>query len=124
MDLLRGLDCVIKYGEFGVYRVLGVAVPSATDYASLSTPIPEAAEVIADRLHLLLPLAGINGEQRVHGLRADVEPADMEVACFGQEANGGLTGADAVLAAIDDPAQYPQVLPEPGTGTARLSLVQ
>jgi len=36
MDLLRGLGCVIEYGEFGVYRVLAVAVPSTTDYRSLS----------------------------------------------------------------------------------------
>ena len=35
MDLLRGLGCVIEYGEFGVYRVLAVAVPATTDYASL-----------------------------------------------------------------------------------------
>lgn len=35
MDLLRGLDCVIEYGEFGVYRVLAVAVPATTDYEGL-----------------------------------------------------------------------------------------
>ncbi len=35
MDLFRGLDCVIEYGEFGVYRVLAVAVPSNVDYESL-----------------------------------------------------------------------------------------
>lgn len=35
MDLLRGLGCVIEYGEFGAYRILAVAVPDTTDYASL-----------------------------------------------------------------------------------------
>ncbi|MBP7370379.1 MAG: DUF4265 domain-containing protein [Arenimonas sp.] len=35
MDLLRGLSCVIEYGEFSVYRVLAVAVPATTDYATL-----------------------------------------------------------------------------------------
>lgn len=35
MDLLRGLDCVIEYGEFGVYRILAVSVPASTDYESL-----------------------------------------------------------------------------------------
>jgi hypothetical protein len=35
MDLLRGLGCVLEYGEFDVYRVLAVAVPASTDYASL-----------------------------------------------------------------------------------------
>lgn len=35
MDLLRGLDCVIEFGEFGAYRVLAVAVPAATDYEGL-----------------------------------------------------------------------------------------
>lgn len=32
MDLFRGLGCVIEYGEFGVYRVLAVAVPATSDY--------------------------------------------------------------------------------------------
>ena len=45
MDLLRGLDCVIEYGEFGVYRVLAVAVPDTTDYASLR----EQLQSIEDR---------------------------------------------------------------------------
>jgi hypothetical protein len=35
MDLLRGLGCVIEYGEFGVYRILAVAVPASTDYQAL-----------------------------------------------------------------------------------------
>lgn len=35
MDLLRGLQCVIEYGEFGAYRILAVAVPSTTDYDTL-----------------------------------------------------------------------------------------
>ena len=35
MSLLRGLDCVVEYGEFGAYRVLSVAVPEAANYAAL-----------------------------------------------------------------------------------------
>jgi hypothetical protein len=35
MDLLRGLNCVIEYGEFGKFRVLAVAVPASTDYSQL-----------------------------------------------------------------------------------------
>lgn len=35
MDFFRGLDCVIEYGEFGVYRVLAVAVPKSVDYGSV-----------------------------------------------------------------------------------------
>jgi uncharacterized protein DUF4265 len=45
MDLLRGLDCVIEYGEFGAYRVLAVAVPDTTDYVSLR----EQLQSIEDR---------------------------------------------------------------------------
>jgi hypothetical protein len=45
MDLLRGLDCVIEYGEFGVYRMLAVAVPDTTNYASLR----EQLESLEDR---------------------------------------------------------------------------
>jgi hypothetical protein len=35
MDLLRGLGCVIEYGEFGTFRVLAVAVPATTNYPAL-----------------------------------------------------------------------------------------
>lgn len=35
MELIRGFDCVVEYGEFGVYRVLAVAIPDATNYALL-----------------------------------------------------------------------------------------
>lgn len=35
MDLLRGLDCVIEYGEFGMFRMLSVAIPATTDYHAL-----------------------------------------------------------------------------------------
>lgn len=35
MDLLRGLGCVIEYGEFGVFRVLSVAIPESADYVEL-----------------------------------------------------------------------------------------
>jgi hypothetical protein len=41
MDLLRGLDCVVEYGEFGVYRVLAVAIPPSTDYASLKAQLAD-----------------------------------------------------------------------------------
>ena len=41
MDLLRGMGCVIEYGEFGAYRVLAVAVPPAADYASLRATLDE-----------------------------------------------------------------------------------
>ena len=45
MDLLRGLGCVVEYGEFGVYRVLAVAVPESTDYA----PLREQLQSLEDR---------------------------------------------------------------------------
>jgi len=35
MDMLRGMQCVLEYGEFGVYRVLSVAVPPTADYPAL-----------------------------------------------------------------------------------------
>jgi hypothetical protein len=35
MDDLRGRDCVIEYGEFGVFRMLAVGVPPATDYVAI-----------------------------------------------------------------------------------------
>jgi hypothetical protein len=41
MDLLRGLHCVLEYGEFGVYRVLAVAVPPATDYRALRAQLED-----------------------------------------------------------------------------------
>ncbi len=41
MNLLRGKDCVIEYGEFGVYRVLAVAVPIETDYSPLRSQLLE-----------------------------------------------------------------------------------
>lgn len=49
MDLLRGMGCVIEYGEFGAYRVLAVAVPPAADYASLRATLDdlEARELIS-----------------------------------------------------------------------------
>jgi len=49
MDLLRGMGCVIEYGEFGVYRVLAVAVPPAADYASLRATLDdlESRELIS-----------------------------------------------------------------------------
>lgn len=39
MDLLRGLNCVIEYGEFGKFRVLAVAVPASTDYSQLRSQL-------------------------------------------------------------------------------------
>jgi hypothetical protein len=35
MDDLRGRDCVIEYGEFGVYRMLAIGVPPTTDYVAI-----------------------------------------------------------------------------------------
>ena len=35
MDLFRGLGCIIEYGEFDSFRVLGVAVPESVDYKKL-----------------------------------------------------------------------------------------
>jgi len=32
MDLLRGLNCVVEFGEFGRFRILAVAIPETTDY--------------------------------------------------------------------------------------------
>ena len=31
-DLFNGLDCVMEYGEFGVYKVFAVAIPSSSPY--------------------------------------------------------------------------------------------
>jgi hypothetical protein len=45
MDLLRGFDCIIEYGEFGVYRVLAIAVPDTTEYA----PLREQLQSLEDR---------------------------------------------------------------------------
>lgn len=45
MDLLRGLDCVIEYGEFGAWRMLAVAVPASTDYSALR----EQLQALEDR---------------------------------------------------------------------------
>lgn len=39
MDLLRGLGCVIEFGEFGPYRILAVAVPASTDYEGLRSQL-------------------------------------------------------------------------------------
>jgi hypothetical protein len=41
MDLLRGMNCVLEYGEFGLYRVLAVAVPPASNYASLRSTLTD-----------------------------------------------------------------------------------
>lgn len=41
MDLLRGLGCVLEYGEFGAYRVLAVAVPPRIDYRPLRTQLED-----------------------------------------------------------------------------------
>lgn len=35
MTFFRGLDCVLEYGEFGVYRVLAVAVPPTANYRAI-----------------------------------------------------------------------------------------
>lgn len=35
MDLFRGLNCAIEYGEFGNFRMLAIAIPAATNYQQL-----------------------------------------------------------------------------------------
>ena len=45
MDLFRGLRCVIEYGEFGVYRVLAVAIPGTIDYGT----VREKLQALEDR---------------------------------------------------------------------------
>ena len=35
MDLLRGRDAVIEYGEFGALRMVAVAVPAEVDYQEI-----------------------------------------------------------------------------------------
>lgn len=35
MDLVRGFDCVTKYGEFGMFRILAVAIPATSNYFKL-----------------------------------------------------------------------------------------
>ena len=35
MDLLRGLQCVIEYGEFGDLRMVAVGVPVSVDYTQI-----------------------------------------------------------------------------------------
>lgn len=45
MDFFRGLRCVIEYGEFGVYRVLAVAIPGTVEYA----PVREQLQSLEDR---------------------------------------------------------------------------
>jgi hypothetical protein len=35
MDLLRGFQCVIEYGEFGKLRMLAVGIPGSVDYSPI-----------------------------------------------------------------------------------------
>lgn len=35
MEFFRGMEAVIEYGEFGVYRILAVAIPDSVDYESV-----------------------------------------------------------------------------------------
>lgn len=44
MDILRGLDCVVEYGEFGRLRVLAVAVPASTNYGELRQKLQRLEE--------------------------------------------------------------------------------
>lgn len=39
MDVLRGKDCVIEYGEFGPYRVLAVAIPTETAFKEVAAQL-------------------------------------------------------------------------------------
>jgi len=41
MDLLRGLHCVIEYGEFGALRMLAVGIPAAVDYGPIKGSLDE-----------------------------------------------------------------------------------
>lgn len=41
MDLLRGHQCVIEYGEFGKFRRLAEAVPATENYANLRRQLTE-----------------------------------------------------------------------------------
>jgi hypothetical protein len=41
LDLLRGLHCVIEYGEFGALRMLAVGIPAAVDYGPIRASLDE-----------------------------------------------------------------------------------
>ena len=41
LDLLRGLHCVIEYGEFGDLRMVAVAVPPSVDYTPIRHSLDE-----------------------------------------------------------------------------------
>jgi hypothetical protein len=41
LDLLRGLQCVIEYGEFGNLRMVAVGVPDSVDYIPIRNSLDE-----------------------------------------------------------------------------------
>jgi hypothetical protein len=49
MDLLRGVGCVIEYGEFGALRMVAVGVPPAVDHSAIKRVLDhcEQREVIS-----------------------------------------------------------------------------
>jgi hypothetical protein len=44
MDLFRGHDCVIEYGEFGNHRMLAVAIPATQSYSVLRRQLTDLEE--------------------------------------------------------------------------------
>jgi hypothetical protein len=49
MDLFRGHDCIIEYGEFGKLRMVAVGIPESADYAYIQKILDayESAEKIS-----------------------------------------------------------------------------
>lgn len=41
MDLLRGKDCVIEYGEFGALRMVAVGIPESADYVDIKKSLDD-----------------------------------------------------------------------------------
>jgi hypothetical protein len=41
LDLFRGLQCVIEYGEFGTLRMVAVGIPEAVDYGPIRASLDE-----------------------------------------------------------------------------------
>jgi Domain of unknown function (DUF4265) len=41
LDILRGLQCVIEYGEFGALRMVAVGIPEAVDYDPIRASLDE-----------------------------------------------------------------------------------
>ena len=69
-------------------------------------------QVLADRIDFLSPGAGVDRQQRVQCLGSHVETLGIEVGPAGDEADRSFDRAGLAVAAVGDPAQDPQVLPE------------